>query len=262
MNKQAVVCIIENAQKQILLLRRNFAPFGWCLPGGKVDVASETLLSAIKREVKEETGLNVSDLTIIKEDIADNGLPITVFRDKTHHSHSIQLSEEHSTYIWISELLPELPLAGRTGSFLSEYLFDGANHREEEIMPWGKHKGFKISKIVELDPKYILWLHNVTKFKLTNKVVLAAKKQISDREEQLRSEESRIAMESSELNYYKDNLAKAVDTPYGRAIDGGCGTYNLIDKGGRQTGKICNWNWGWSMGSGYDSDEADDGLSF
>jgi len=44
---------------KILLTRRNIGPFNgqWCLPGGHID-PYETVLDAVRREVREETGLD------------------------------------------------------------------------------------------------------------------------------------------------------------------------------------------------------------
>jgi ADP-ribose pyrophosphatase YjhB (NUDIX family) len=47
----------------IILIERSNPPFGWALPGGFVDVG-ESLEDAVKREAKEETNL---DLTEIKQ---------------------------------------------------------------------------------------------------------------------------------------------------------------------------------------------------
>jgi 8-oxo-dGTP diphosphatase len=57
--KTTVGCIIEKDGK-ILLTLRNIEPFKdhWCLPGGHIDFG-ETPEEAVKREIKEETGLDI-----------------------------------------------------------------------------------------------------------------------------------------------------------------------------------------------------------
>ena len=58
--------IIRNNSGEILLgLRKNSHGDGeWALPGGKVDFG-ETLIETVEREVKEETGLSVSNVQLI-----------------------------------------------------------------------------------------------------------------------------------------------------------------------------------------------------
>ncbi len=56
----AVDCIILLDGKVLLIHRRN-PPHGWALPGGFVDYG-ETVEDAVRREMKEETGLVLADL--------------------------------------------------------------------------------------------------------------------------------------------------------------------------------------------------------
>ena len=51
---------ILNAQNELLLQQRNKAPEKgyWSIPGGKVEMF-ETFHEAVKREVKEETGVEI-----------------------------------------------------------------------------------------------------------------------------------------------------------------------------------------------------------
>ena len=63
----AIVYSITGSEIRILLIQRGKEPFKdkWALPGGFVDM-DETLENACRRELKEETGLEVAELTQFK----------------------------------------------------------------------------------------------------------------------------------------------------------------------------------------------------
>lgn len=56
-----VDAIVELEPGHVLLIRRGHPPFGWALPGGFVEVG-ESLETAVRRELLEETGLRLEDV--------------------------------------------------------------------------------------------------------------------------------------------------------------------------------------------------------
>jgi 8-oxo-dGTP diphosphatase len=71
-----VAAVIWNGRGDVLLIRRAKAPRKgqWSLPGGKLEFG-ETLIDGVRREVREETGLEVEILGLIDvaETIRDAG---------------------------------------------------------------------------------------------------------------------------------------------------------------------------------------------
>lgn len=253
---KAVVVIVENSKKEILLLRRNYPPLGWCLPGGKIDIINEALVKGVKRELKEETGIDVNEryITFIKNDISADGGVVAVFKTKVQDE-TVKISKEHSNYLWVYEILPEIPLAGNTLSFLSQYTFDSSLPSESDTIEFGKYRGAFLGEIAKEDPEYILWLRDVPKFKMRQSIIRTAENILrKDRDERQHIKN----MERTEELCLKRkvlNLEEAVETPFGKAVDNGQGVYRIIDDDGDYTGKLCNThNMMWEIGTGYEDE--------
>ena len=104
-NYKAVKALIEYNNKFLLLKKRDFIGGDYDLPGGR-KIQEESDEEALKREVREETGL---DITIIKLlNIWDLELPEKNIHleGKTYlckgFSSRVKLSKEHYSYLWVS----------------------------------------------------------------------------------------------------------------------------------------------------------------
>jgi len=106
----AIRAILQDPQDRILLLKRANSEYGegqWCLPGGKLDYG-DTPEHTVEKELKEETGLTVSNVTFL---IYQNSLPLQP--GKMHclnlyytcsYTGQITLNKESSDFAWVSPL--------------------------------------------------------------------------------------------------------------------------------------------------------------
>ena len=62
--KEVVVLVFIRSEEEILLVRQNYGKKFWSLPGGMVE-PGESLTAAAIREVKEETGLDISIMNVV-----------------------------------------------------------------------------------------------------------------------------------------------------------------------------------------------------
>jgi len=108
-----VKALIRNSQQQYLFLRRS-APLStdkdepsWDIPGGRIQ-ADESLIDALRREVREEIGYNISgepqllraqDIFVPAKELHVVRLTYVLEEDATE----IQLSGEHDAYEWVDE---------------------------------------------------------------------------------------------------------------------------------------------------------------
>ena len=101
--------VVMNDEDKVLLLKRssdNTKKDLWDIPGGRIDIG-ETLEDGLTREVKEETGLDITkigmvlNLNTFLRDIDKNSqiVRVTFF---CRIQGNIQISNEHSEYRWIN----------------------------------------------------------------------------------------------------------------------------------------------------------------
>ena len=104
-----IVCkaAVINQQGQLLLLRCGAGapsrPLGWDLVGGSWD-GDENLEHTIKREAREESGLMVNDLQVIRavpERLPEGSYKLSVsFLARTTHNR-ISLGRQHDMFSWV-----------------------------------------------------------------------------------------------------------------------------------------------------------------
>jgi 8-oxo-dGTP diphosphatase len=123
----AVKALVRDRQGKILLIRRSqqSGQFKgkWDLPGGKVD-AGESFDEGLRREVAEETGVEVSvDALAGSLELETPGARLAVLVMECRHlSGEVRLSAEHDAYAWVPrEELPNMEFGGRLRSFIESY---------------------------------------------------------------------------------------------------------------------------------------------
>ncbi len=105
--------IVEKDGKILVMKRSSKDPFNadyWDLPGGVMNFGEE-VMGALKREVKEECGLDIEILSPIDVStrVGDEEQYVTVTFICEYKSGTIKLSKDHSEYKWIeAKKVPDL----------------------------------------------------------------------------------------------------------------------------------------------------------
>jgi len=101
--------LIFNKEGQILVMKRNPVKYPnvgnlWDIPGGRIN-PDTTLVENLKREIKEETGLNPKILQIVAaQDIIKPEIRVirlTYVSYETSLGNKVRLSEEHTEFKWV-----------------------------------------------------------------------------------------------------------------------------------------------------------------
>jgi 8-oxo-dGTP diphosphatase len=114
---QVVKLLIENEDGKFLAMQKideekvhsghKYSLYGrmsgkWELPGGKFKESSNRF-EAAKREIKEETGLELGELTdVVREEIEEENQVNTFILHCKDWQGEIELSKEHQDYTWVS----------------------------------------------------------------------------------------------------------------------------------------------------------------
>ena len=124
-----VGALIFNPEGEILLVKSHKWKEKYTIPGGHIDLV-ERMEDALKREIKEETGLDIYDIKFIcfQEFIFDQG-----FYKKKHFiffdfacrtdSTDVKLNEEAEEYAWVTlEESLDLDIDPYTKNTIEEYI--------------------------------------------------------------------------------------------------------------------------------------------
>ena len=103
---EATVCAILKRNGKVLITKRNVNPYKgkWCLPGGHIN-PFENAISAVKREVREETGLVFKPKFITYVDSFFKSLNIhhIALFFKGNPKGKLKNSQEVTEYCWITK---------------------------------------------------------------------------------------------------------------------------------------------------------------
>lgn len=123
--KTSVVAIIKNNDDDILFLKRfsydRSFPDIYCLPGGKVD-KDEDIITALHREVKEETNLDVINEEFIGVHEFNNltaAFEMYIFICQA--TGNIKISDEHERYGYLNYKTTPVKIGINTLTALNKY---------------------------------------------------------------------------------------------------------------------------------------------
>ena len=124
-----VAALIFNQKGKVILLKSHKWRNKYVIPGGHVELG-ERFEDALKREIKEETGLNIFDIKFVcfQESIFDSAFwkkghaIVFNFACKTN-STAVKLDSESEEFVWVSlEEALKLPIEPYSRETIKEYM--------------------------------------------------------------------------------------------------------------------------------------------
>lgn len=133
-----VCAVILNPENKILLCRSKKWNNQYVTPGGHIE-SGERMEDALRREIREETGLEIYDLQLVS---LQESIYSDTFEQPKHfifidfvcrtNSSSVTLDDEADDYLWATlEEIEHLDLGGYTRKFFTEY-------KKQEQSPYRK----------------------------------------------------------------------------------------------------------------------------
>jgi len=136
-----VGAVILNNKNEILLVKSHKWNDNYVIPGGHIELG-EKIEVALRREVKEETGLEIYGIKFLglQQCIFDKD-----FEKKKHfifidfvcktNDEKVVLNEEHENFIWIKiDEISDLPLEDFTKKLLEEYRQKGKSQYLQKVL--------------------------------------------------------------------------------------------------------------------------------
>ncbi len=132
-----VDCVLfskDEKEIKVLLIQRKNAPFknAWAFPGGFVDM-DETTLEAAKRELEEEAGINVNNLTQIHtfsdidRDPRGRIVSVIYFAEVNSNDLKLQAGDDAKDAQWFS--LAALPSLAFDHKMILEFVVESLDNR-------------------------------------------------------------------------------------------------------------------------------------
>lgn len=147
MQKTGVKAFVIYSKKLLLILRDNKpdipSPNKWGLPGGALE-KNESILKAIKRELKEETNIIPKNITYLGKQIYEDGSEVSRFFSKLTKDEfkNVKLGDEGQKLEFFSlDEISRLDLAGYSTEYFFNYIDQIKKIVEENKIPRKKLLG-------------------------------------------------------------------------------------------------------------------------